>query len=131
MNRLLAHRLHALHKLSHQQPGITLALLRRVNHHRHNHHIRRLGRMPHQLLERLIRHHHLMRAAAVDKTHHRTIRLQNQKALGVLRNARGDLFQRRGFIAFVSADFDVKATAGIVGAGVAEGEGGHGRFLGR
>jgi hypothetical protein len=43
-----------------------------------------------------------------------------------LRNTRGDLLQRRGFVALIGADFDIKATGGVGGHGVAEGEGGHG-----
>ena len=130
VNRLLAQRAHTLHELGHQHLGITLALMRRVDHHRHDHHIRRFGRMPHQLLERLVRHHHLMGAARVDKPDHLAVRFQDQKTLGILRDARGDLFQGGGFVAFVGDGFDFKAARGVGGQTVAQGGGGHGRFLG-
>jgi hypothetical protein len=67
-----------------------------------------------------------MGAATIDKTHHLASGLQDQKTLRVLRNTRGDLLQRRGFVALIGADFDIKATGGVGGHGVAEGEGGHG-----
>lgn len=117
---------HLRHEARHQLRRVALALEGGVQHHRHDHHVRRLGVMADQLLEGFIGHHHLMGATTVDEADHLSVQLQHQEPLGVLGDAQGDLFLGGRFVTFVGRGFDLEATLCVLGSGGAEDWAAHG-----
>ncbi|MNN53516.1 hypothetical protein D3C81_1682770 [compost metagenome] len=126
VNGLLARGLHAGDEFVHQALGVTFALVHRVHHHRHDHHVRCCRVMADQFLEVFIRHDDFVGATAIDEANDLTCVFQDQEALRILRDAGADLLQRGRFIPFIGADFNGVAALGVCNSGGAELRGIHG-----
>lgn len=117
----LVARRHVLHEPLHHQVRKALALILGVQDHGHDDHVGSRRVVPHQFLECLVGHHHVIGTTAVDEPNHLALELHDLETFVVLRDAQGDLLLCGSFVPLIGGGFNLEAALRIGGQGVAEG----------